>query len=68
MNYYETEELNRAIRGIDSYRKCPNCDANGIELQSYDASGDPCGSECNTAMRFPCEDCNQLGFIKIPND
>jgi hypothetical protein len=67
MRTSETVYLNKVIRGKIQFRKCPNCDADGRELQSYDENGDPCSSENPTAERFWCEDCDGLGFIEIPS-
>ncbi len=63
-----TEELNQIIRGIIAFRKCPNCDKEGIELQYHDWDGEPCGADGDGASREECEDCEGLGFIQIPSE
>lgn len=62
----ETYYLNQVIRGKIQFRKCLNCDADGIELQSYDDSGNPCAGDHPDARRERCEDCRGLGFIQLP--
>lgn len=63
----ETAYLNQVIRGLIHFRKCPNCDASGIELVSYNGGGEPCHSEDEEAQRFDCCDCHGLAFIEIPS-
>ena len=62
----ETEYLNNVIRGLIQFRKCPNCDAEGRELQAYDDNGMPCSIEADGAYRERCESCKGLGFTRIP--
>ena len=61
----ETNYLNQVIRGKIQFRKCPNCDANGVEILSYDDNGNPCDSNHPDAYRYTCEDCQGLGFIQL---
>jgi len=62
----ETEYLNQVIRGIIKFRKCPNCDNEGIELQHYSGeTGEPCLPTDTEAFREFCDDCEGLGFIQI---
>ena len=63
----ETKYLNQVIRGLIHFRKCPNCDASGMDLQSYDDCGEPCKSDDKEAQRFPCGDCEGLAFIRVPS-
>ncbi len=63
--YICTEELNQIIRGIITFRKCPNCDNEGIELQYYDWDGEPCTKDADGAVRDVCEDCEGLAFIQV---
>ena len=60
------EWLNYVIRGKVEWRKCPNCDADAIEFQSYDENGEPCENDAPTAFRESCDDCEGVGFIEIP--
>lgn len=64
----ENEYLNQVIRGIIKFRKCPNCDVDGIELQHYSgATGEACKSDDPEAYRDFCQDCEGLAFIEIPS-
>ena len=66
----ETEYLNLVIRGKIQFRKCPNCDVEGRELQCYDCYGEPCSHDDPNVNDFNefCEDCDGLAFIEIPHD
>lgn len=66
MIYRTNDWLNKVIRGLITFRKCPNCDVAGIELQSYDANGEPCSHDHPEAFREECPDCDGLGFIEVP--
>lgn len=65
--YVETKWLSQVIVGKITFRKCPNCDLQGIELQSYDDEGNPCQSDHEWAMRDTCENCRGLAFIENPS-
>lgn len=55
------------INGTITFRKCPNCDSDGVEIQSYDDNGEPCKSADENATRYACDKCNGIGFIEIPS-
>lgn len=55
------------ITGKIQFRKCPVCDNNAIEHQAYDENGEPCGSDVENSERYPCENCEQIGYIEIPS-
>lgn len=55
--------LNHLIRGKIDVRKCPSCDKDGVEIQSYNDHGKPCSDDDPTAMRETCEDCKGLAYI-----
>ena len=59
----ENRQLNLLIRGKLDIRKCPSCDNDGIDIVAYDENGEPCDSLCDSATRYPCEDCGGIGFI-----
>lgn len=64
----EAAWINQVIRGKIQFRKCPNCDIEGVELQHWSPdSGEKCGSEEDGAYREACQDCDGIGFIEIPS-
>ena len=62
--YVSTEWLNLVIRGKVTFRKCPSCDKDGLELQYYNEDGDPCLSTEESAWRSMCEDCDGIGYLQ----
>lgn len=60
------EWLREVIQGKITFRKCPSCDNEGIEIQSYDENGEPCNSDDETAQRYTCENCEGVAYIEIP--
>jgi hypothetical protein len=60
-----SEELNHIIRGITKYRKCPVCDNDGQEIQTYDEEGRPCHPDTPDCKRYECQDCGGVGFIEV---
>ena len=69
MPYWSVDQkwLNHIIRGKIEFRKCPNCDKDGIELQAYDMCGNPCDISEKDSLRDMCGDCQGLGFIELPS-
>ena len=69
MNYTEcsNEWIRGVINGTITFRKCPNCDSEGIENQAFDENGDPCSPDNETAHRETCEKCDGIAFIEIPS-
>lgn len=59
--------LRDVITGKIRFRKCPLCDPNGVEIQAYDENGEPCTSDHPEATRYKCENCDEVGFLEIPN-
>lgn len=60
--------LNQVIKGEITFRKCPNCDSCGIEIQHWSPNtGLPCSSYEEGAYRDKCDSCNGIGFIEIPS-
>lgn len=59
--------LREVIKGTIQFRKCPLCDADGIELQAYDEDGEPCDAGKEGAHRSDCESCDGVAFIEIPS-
>jgi len=64
----DSEYFRGVITGKIRYRKCPLCDNNGVEIQAYDDMGEPCQSDHPEAQRHPCEACDEVGFIEIPEE
>ncbi len=62
----DDEYLNQVIRGIVTFRKCPSCDVEGVNLQAYDENGDACSSSEEDSHRDYCEDCGGLAYIQLP--
>jgi hypothetical protein len=60
------EYLRAVITGQIRFRKCPLCDGTGMEIQAYDENGQPCGSDVEDSMRYPCDNCSRIGFIELP--
>ncbi len=63
----ETDWLRDVIKGVITFRKCPQCDNEGREIQCYDSDGEPCLPDNEDATRHTCESCNGLAFIEIPS-
>lgn len=63
----EYEWLRDVIKGEIKFRKCPVCDNEGIEHQSYNEHGEPCDATHPEALRYTCESCKGLAFIEIPS-
>lgn len=63
-----SEELREIIIGKAQYRKCPACDSKGLELAAYDFAGNPCHNDHEEAQHFPCDACNGLGYLKVPQE
>lgn len=61
----EPDFLNHIIRGLVQFRKCPECDIDGIELQWYDDDGNAvkAGSDGSRSTCM-CESCKGVGFIQ----
>ena len=53
------------IRGVVTFRKCPSCDVEGVELVGYNEDGEP-AKDGEDNYRYLCEDCHGLGFIELP--
>jgi hypothetical protein len=68
-NYFEveTDYLRGVITGKIQFRKCPQCDNEGIEIQAYGDDGNPCAPTAPDAFRYPCRACIGLGFVEIPS-
>lgn len=66
MKYIEcsNEWLRQVISGGITFRKCPDCDKNGIEYQSYNEYGNTCRDDDETAERHPCEKCDGIAYIQ----
>ena len=46
--------LREVIQGKIEFRKCPNCDKEGIELQAYNDNDEPCNPDDKDAIRQTC--------------
>lgn len=66
----ESGFINQIIRGVIKWRKCPDCDKYGIELQWYDENGNPVKTGTPNASQSDCEceTCGGIGFIDITTD
>jgi len=58
--------LRSVINGQTKFRKCPQCDNEGIEIQSYDENGQPCAADDKTAERYGCVNCGEVAYLEIP--
>ena len=68
MSYYTSvsnDYLREVIKGKVTFRKCPCCDNDGIEIQCYDDNGEPCTSDHPEARREVCENCYGVAFMEV---
>ena len=67
MSMLDTEEVRDLILGELKYRKCPNCDNNGLEYWDNETglgvSSSPVGIPKENIECGACDNCNGLGYI-----
>lgn len=66
MDSEDIEWVNRVIRGVVKFRKCPSCDVDGVGLIAYNEDGE-LAKDGEESYRELCEDCNSLGFVEVPS-
>lgn len=63
----DSDYLRCVINGNIRFRKCPQCDNEGMSLIAYNSDGDPCSSQEPDASKSECEACDGVAFIEIPD-
>lgn len=67
MKYIElsAEEIRNIITGKTTYRKCPLCDNEGVELTPYNDDGNFVSNDYEGEKYWDeCANCNGIAFIK----